>query len=218
MLKVIGAALLFSTAALTTLLAQDQPAEPEAQTLFGNSGIKSHGFYVAPSVQAGPAQGTTGFWAGGRAAYLMNHRVALGVAGYGLASVHRVGPIAKASSTRILSGYGGLLTEFIIAPGKVAHLSIPVLIGAGGIEYHGRPDSGGLAGGRKSGTEPSDHLETDAYFVAEPGLALELNLFKYCRLSLGGTYRVVSGMKMEKSTNADFSGLTGQATLKFGIL
>lgn len=187
----------------------------QPHTLAGAS-VGHHGFYAAPSVQLGPAQGDNRLWVGGRVAYQVNHRVALGFSGYGLATEPRVENVSSApvgTRPRLSGGYGGLLIEYTVAPAALVHVSFPVLVGAGGAGYSW---SGALGPQHE---DPFDSVyDADAFFVVEPGIQAELNLTRFLRLTAGAGYRYVEGLKLERTGSADLTGMTFSIGLKGGLL
>ena len=74
-------------------------------------------------------------------------------------------------------GYGGLELEYIVRPQEVAHISLGVLIGAGGLMW----DPVGW------GHHWDD--DVDAFFITEPSLNLLLNVTRHLRVSFGASYR-----------------------------
>jgi hypothetical protein len=80
-----------------------------------------------------------------------------------------------------------------------------LLIGGGGVSY-------------KDETEDMfDHRRNaDAFFVLEPSVHANLNVTKFFRIAAGVSYRYVTGLSSNISTNADLSGPTAMLTLKFG--
>jgi hypothetical protein len=109
-----------------------------------------------------------------------------------------------------LYGQAGLVHEWIIASNSPVHVVFHWFNGAGfelqyERNYHDAYDPGYHA----KSTDPS------WYFVTEPGIQLELNLFKWMRLSPGVSYRIVHNTKTD-SRNGDLTGVSGNFTLKFG--
>lgn len=190
----------------------------QPHTLAGR-GIGHHGFFVAPAVQLGPAQGTGRLWVGGRVAYQVNHRVALGFGGYGLTTEPRVADLASApvgSQPRLSGGYGGFLLEYTVAPAALVHVSFPLIVGAGGAGYSWH---GPLSSTNGIENDPWDNIyDADAFFVVEPGVNVEVNLTRFLRLTTGAAYRYVDDLKLERTTSRDLTGLTLSVGLKGGML
>lgn len=65
--------------------------------------------------------------------------------------------------------------------------------------------------------EPDNYpRETNFFFVSEPGVRIEMNIFKWMRFTPGISYRYAYGSNAEGMTDDDISGVSYNATLKFG--
>ncbi|HEY7394509.1 MAG TPA: hypothetical protein VH559_06680 [Gemmatimonadaceae bacterium] len=116
---------------------------------------------------------------GAELAVLFNHRVSVGVVGYGLVNRDVSLSIADRSPPDTLRmGYGGLRVGYRFAPQRPVHVAVNLFIGGG--EVRARAD------GRP-------RLE-DELFVAAPGVALEANLGSSLQGALGLSYRQVGGI------------------------
>ena len=103
-------------------------------------------------------------------------------------------------------GYGGLELDYIASSNDLLHLSVGVLVGAGGIGYtHDNNND-------MFNTSPAK----DAFFVLEPSAHVNLNVTHYFRIAAGASYRYVSGLKSIVSTNNDLSGPTAVLAFEFG--
>jgi hypothetical protein len=60
-------------------------------------------------------------------------------------------------------------------------------------------------------------LEDAIFANLEPGIALEINTFKYVKLNLSAGYRFVSDVSFRNLSGKDLSGVTFSAGLKIGI-
>ena len=197
------------------LMAQEEQ-EKEMKTLFGNSGIRSNGGYGGVTVGYTQMDDRDALLIGGRGAWVINHSMAIGLAGYGFLSEHK--PDAQLNGDyHLAGGYGGLMFEFIAAPKSPIHVSFPVVIGAGGVGYVERD---GIFG--NSDINPFSE-DSQAFFVVEPGIELEMNLLRFMRLGLGVSYRYTSDIDLSYRGNGGrimgsdaLNGLSGGITLKFG--
>lgn len=212
-------ALLFTA----TMYAQEEPvANDEMRTVFSKSDGKiDHGGYGAFSIGYTSIDNKSALIMGGRGGWLIDHHFTIGLAGYGF--FNNVSNIddAMVSDYNLTGGYGGLFLEAIIAPNNPIHLSVPVVIGAGGVtaiqtdwwnEYHWE----------------YYNYDGAAYFVFEPGLEIEMNLVKFFRLAIGGSYRLTNGINLNYNytDNGQFTsvqvpkdaldGFNAYLTLKFG--
>ncbi|MBO3698695.1 hypothetical protein [Roseivirga sp. E12] len=188
----------------------------EMKTLFGNGGIYSHGGYGGLSTSYSNIGGRDAILIGGRGAWLINHRLGIGLAGTGFLTEART-DLQLNDRYEFVGGYGGLFLEFIVNPESPVHISFPLTIGAGGIAYARSHNS--FRGG------DFDFLEEDsqAFFVVEPGIELELNVIKFMRVAFGASYRYTSDIDLnylndgQAITSKDaLRGLSGGITLKFG--
>jgi hypothetical protein len=189
----------------------------EMQTLFGNSDNKiDHGGYAAFSVGYTQIDGEDVLTLGGRAAWLIDHHVAIGLAGKAfMNSIYIDGywPTGQGFNDGyyLAGGYGGFFVEPIIAPNFPVHVSFPILIGGGGLvlnnstwhDYNWENDY----------YEPFDW---DSYFVFEPGVEIELNVVKFFRVAFGASYRLTSNMHMAYVPKDLMNGFNGAVTFKFG--
>ena len=212
----LTARLALLTAALVPLAARAQTASPPAapapavtapaeqpRTLLARP-VHSGG-YGAPVVAYTRFAGTDAVMVGGRGGWVLDHRFVIGGGGFGLATPPRetLGVGLDRADYQHTFGYGGVWLEYLIAPMSLVHGSVGTLIGAGGITYQRyRPDTQNLA-------------ETSV-FVLDPVVGVEVNVATFLRLGVQGGYRVVRGVDLATLDNADASGFTLGALLKFG--
>ncbi|MDT8323274.1 MAG: hypothetical protein RRA94_04105 [Bacteroidota bacterium] len=195
----------------TSLSAQEQ------ETLFGSNA--EHGGYGAVSVRFSSIQSTDAVLVGGYGGWLIDHRLMLGVGGFGLVTDVRARPVAQElyswnnEALYVNFGYGGFMMEYTVAPSELLHFTVQALIGGGGVQY------------REDWFEHDDdwhndsrrHGGTDALFVLEPAAQVEVNITPWFRASAGASYRHVSGIdELQGIENDDLKGVTGNLTFKFG--
>lgn len=197
------------------LFAQEENRNPqEYKTLFG-SDETSHGGYGGLSVNYSKIAGKDAVLVGARGAWVINHGMAIGIGGYGFANDMKVEKTINGfhDDFTLAGGYGGLLLEPIIGAKWPVHISIPVLIGAGGVAY--------INNYWKNSYEDSYYHDpytedADAFFVIEPGIEIELNMVKFMRLAIGGYYRHTSNLDLADSESDMLNGFSTGITLKFG--
>jgi hypothetical protein len=136
---------------------------------------------------------------GGRAAWIANHRFALGLAGRGFfnnVSANRYyDPNYNPNydpNYSLAGGYGGIFFEPIVAWSHPVNVSFPILIGAGGVAA--TPTNWAYA---ESYYSSNYYYQTDAYFVFEPGVDLQFNIAKFFRIALGASYRYTSDVYLQ---------------------
>jgi len=175
----------------------------QEETLF--SGPTDHGGFGGPVVKFTEVADQFGVFVGGRGGWIINHSLVLGGGGYGLANPNDFTLILNGIERRLGLGYGGFEMEYIHRWADVGHLTVGALIGAGGASwYDWRHEDWG------SGSY------TDAFFVAEPAVNLEVNLLHFFRFAVGGSYRFVDGVGILGLSDSDLRGLAGSLTFKFG--
>jgi hypothetical protein len=215
----------FVLAGLAAFSQDDSRNSDEIQTLFSKRGGKvDHGGYFAFTTAYSQVAGQDAFSVGGRAGWLIDHHVTVGLAGQGFVNSiyndeydfppnYNGDPVE--SGLYFVGGYGGFFVEPIIAPKFPVHIAIPIMIGGGGAawNYTTWVDSGWEHDMDEYTYDPYDY---DAFFILEPGLEIELNLVKFLRASVGVTYRYVTDLQLEGTPKDAMNGFTGNFSLKFG--
>lgn len=216
-------ALLLLTLIVQVGFAQEQEEKKEKddiQTIFSDQNLKFSGGFIAPEIKYGPIYDNNGFFVGGRMGAIFNDRFSVGLGGYGLTAKSSfyhdfdgAGP-EPIRNVRIGMGYGGLALEYAFFSKKAIHFTVPVLVGAGGfVFYEGTDDF----------WDEFNEYESTAAFFLEPGVNLELNLFKHFRFNVGASYRLVQGTSLDNNglgavvSDADLSDFVFNASLKFGF-
>jgi len=200
---------------LTLLLAISTVAipadEPVQETLF--SGKVHYGGYFAPVVRFTDVKGSFATLVGIRGAWTVHRTLSLGFGGYGMATQNVEMDPAEIggdfNETYYLQmGYGGMEVGFIQSSNQLVHFTSHILVGGGGVCYTEDWE-------RECGDD--DHvLDSDAFFVLEPSVDVELNVAKPFRIGLGASYRFVSDVELPALENEDIDGLSANLTFKFG--
>lgn len=111
-------------------------------------------------------------------------------------------------------GQLGLMTEYVFGSNRVVHVNLTLFSGGGfTVQYE-----------RKDWDEWDDHDFDDGdtdhdenfFYVLEPGAQLELNVFKWMRLSPGISYRKTFGSDGVGMRDSDLSDWSYNVSLKFG--
>lgn len=158
----------------------------------------------------------TSFWVGMSGGVTLDHKLIIGLGGYGLAGKIKYQSTETGQFLDLTGGYGGLLLGFNVAHQEVVHVTFPVLIGAGGLDVTNNatfsPDS------NPDIIIPPNGFRVDAsnFFILEPGILMELNLTTWFRFGLGGQYRFVQGIDLEGITDQDLRSWVATCSLKFG--
>lgn len=203
--------------ALATIsIAQDTTG---IRTLLGGNDKIAHGGWGAPTTHYTRIMDQDALLVGGRGGWLIDHRVTIGLAAQGLTTpvyneaydtfLFHNGELPQRKSI-LNMGYGGLLIEPIIAYKSPVHISLPIIIGAGGIGYQ-----------YYSSLPPEpNHLSYDdhaqAFFVVEPGIDLEMNIIPLVRLGLGASYRYTSDINLPETEKDALHGFNAGVSVKIG--
>lgn len=151
---------------------------------------------------------------GANGGVVINRKVMLGLAGYGITSKVDFDGIVPGTTTNdqlnLYGGYGGIVLGMMVASKQVVHLNFPIILAAGNLEIS---DDDFFNTG---GSDRSYVLESSKFFVIEPGAQLELNISKTFRIGLGGAYRLVRALELENVSDSELSGFSGVLSFKFG--
>lgn len=200
--------------------AQEETTKPtdEINTVFDKNKKTKLGWFI------GAESGYTQFdkrdvWLGGLSTgMIINHNFTLGLTGR--AWVNRDNMFydnaTDTAGAYLEGGYGGLLLEYTLFPKSIVHVTFPVMIGAGGASY--------IYDAKNSDWDEDDNdwdcdhhtLDSDAFFVVEPGVRAEVNLLKFMRLNAGVSYRYTSGMDLMNTSGDLMNNFTASVGLKFG--
>jgi hypothetical protein len=187
-------------------LAASVAAQDEEEILF--TGPVTHGGFGAPVVKFTKVREDMAVLVGGRGGWIINHCLSIGGGGYGL--VNEIQAPADGFRGLVLGmGYGGFEIEYIHRSHKLVHAAMSLLIGGGGAGYREPWDEGWDGDSRRVN-------DWDSFFVAEPSLAMELNVSRFFRIHFGASYRFVSGAGKFDLTNEDLGGPSLVLALKFG--
>lgn len=180
------------------------------RSLFGNEKGISHGGYGGLNFSYTSLDGKDAIMIGAKGGWIIDHRLVLGLAGNTFVNDIQVSTNANYDEVSIAGSYGGLLIEPILAPFAPIHVAFPIIIGAGGIahmNYHHWVNDNYI--------EPVV-WDSDAFFVIEPGIELEINVVPFMRASLGASYRHTSLINLPDTRKDALRGLSANFSLKFG--
>ena len=183
--------------------------DDDIQTVFKRG--NRDGFYGALSVGYSPIDNTDGMVFSSRGCWIMDRWFAIGLGGTGF--VNNLNQIEDYlldntfnERSYLAGGYGGLVIEPILASRKPVHLSFPILLGGGAI----------APVAEDTHTQPYSEIE-DVYFVAEPGIELEVNFTKWLRIAAFATYRYTSNIDIEYVSKDALRSYSAGLTFKVGL-
>jgi hypothetical protein len=178
----------------------------EPKTIFGNK--KMHfGYFVNPSFQLGKIAGPTAVMPGIGAGVILNNKISLGLT-YKYILTENTPDKETDNRLYLDQKYMGIKGEYSVLPNKVFHLNFPLEVGVGETEMDVKD----------SYENSRNTLTNDAWFAyLEPGVALEVNVWRYIKVNVTGSYRFISDVTFRNLSEKDFSGLNFSTGLKIGI-
>lgn len=147
--------------------------------------------------------GRDGALVGAQGALLLDHRLSLGVAGYGWTNPQR-GPVdGFGNEQRFETGYGGVTVRYALyTPSLPVYVSVGTLIGAGAIALVSDDDH--------------DDEDADVFAVLQPDVSLHANLTHWMRVGVTAGYRFTSGVARAGYDEGDVDGWVVGGHVQFG--
>jgi hypothetical protein len=184
--------------------AQKDDAEPPL--LFGRS--VDVGGYGGLDVMYSRMFGQDGALVGVSGAILLDHRLSLGIAGYGWTNSQPAPPDALGDAQRFETGYGGVTVRYALyLPHAPVYLSVGALIGGGAIAQ--------VDDEHEDFDFDSDNRE-DVFAVLQPDVTLHANLTPWMRLGVTAGYRFTSGVDRHGYDEGDVNGVVLGGQVQFG--
>lgn len=208
----------YAVCSAMTLHAQDDTAadtdDYQIRTLFPSAN-KSVGGYGALTNKFTYIDGHFANLVGAYGGVFVNHQLMLGVSAQALTNdirvpfEHSMQPLENLS---YMYGQVGGIAEYVLFSDKAIHAAFSMFAGAGFTLQYERDDWY---------DEPDDfdwneHNDEDWFFVAEPGVMIEFNVFKWMRFSPGISYRAAFNSDGRGLGDNALSNISYNATLKFG--
>jgi len=184
----------------------------DIQTLFGN--VYSNGGYLAFTIKYSEIDYQYNWDIGGRAAWIVNHNIGFGIAGYGFMQKPKFDAELN-DEYALRGGYGGFFIEPILLPKFPVHIAMPVFFGAGGAAYTLANKMWDNSNNWDSQNQ-NKPVDSQPFVIVEPGIELEFNFFQYLRVCAGAYYRYTSNLQIRNNGPEALNGFSGGLTLKFG--
>ncbi len=185
-------------------------------TVFDRGGQTQIGWFVGIDPGYTQIDGRDAWLGGLSAGMIINHNFTIGLTGRGWVNRSQMywNDITDTSGAYLEGGYGGLLLEYTLFPKSMVHVTFPVMIGGGGTSWVVDANE----------WDPEDYewddchknIQTDGFFVVEPGVRAEVNLLKFMRLNAGVSYRYAAGVQMRNAPDDMLNNFTATVGLKFG--
>jgi hypothetical protein len=189
--------------------------ELATETVFGSK--VSHGGYGAPEGKLTAIMGDPALLAGVQGGWIVNHQFVLGIAGYGLASLHDAPDAMRVDGqpSTLQMGYGGVRLGYLLRPQSLVHVGFGLLIGGGGLVAVSQvPYTTIGSDGQVDSSYRRAHAES--FFAIEPDVEVEMNLASFMRLAVSGSYRYTAAVDNPGLTNASLSAPAAGMALRFG--
>ena len=197
-------------AVLTVLSLQGFAQEGNVKTIF-KTGLRSSGGYAAATNKFTRIRNEYTNLAGLYGGWYINHRLMIGIGAAASTNNLRVPEqFSTDPMERRTWQYGqfGLVSEYVVNSDKPVHFVFHLFGGAGFTLQYQRDDWD-----HNPGNSSSDE---NWFVVAEPGAQVEINLFRWMRISPGVSYRAAFGSDGRGLKDSDLRGVSYNATLKFG--
>ena len=213
-------ATLFLLAALSVNLAFAQEEPPRTDdykinTLFAPGHISTGGFGAITN-KFTTIDGHFANLAGIYGGVYLNHSLMLGASASALTNDIRVPAEDSESPLQNLSymyGQVGGIAEYVVASDKAVHLGFSMFAGAGfTLQY----DRGDWYEDHHDHDDWDNSEDEDWFFVAEPGVTVEFNVFKWMRFSPGVSYRAAFNSDGRGLGDRALSNVSYNLSLKFG--
>ena len=186
MKKLAFTALMIGLLAITTFAQRDE-------TIFGKSGLRLTGAWGASTTNLTLFEDDFAVITGGYGGLEFGKSIFIGWGGYGTSNDFRIG--TDLQNTDLNLDYNGLMLGYAPLAHRAIHPKFTILAGSGNLRIRGEG--------------------TDNVLVVEPGIGLELNVFRWLRVGLDGGYRFVTNTDLLVN-DSDISAAYGQLTFKFG--
>lgn len=186
-------------------------AQSDIQTVFKSSRVTGYG---ALTNKFTSIRGEYANMVGAYGGVFIDRKIMLGVGGFATTN-HISVPTEFSAAPGLPLSYGyvqsGLVTEWVVASNKPVHLVLSMFAGAGfSYQYEHWAHS-------DYNWEGSHRIYDQQWsFVMEPGAQLEINLFRWMRMSPGISYRSAHNSDGRGLSNKDLSDWSYNFTLKFG--
>jgi hypothetical protein len=167
------------------------------------------GGYASVDVAYSRMFGKDGALVGLQGALLFDHRLSLGIAGYGWTNSEPGPNDAFGNGQRFETGYGGATIRYSIYVDRLpVYFTVGTLVGGGAVAL--------VPEGQDDYDFDSDNADNDMFAVVQPDVTLHANLTPWLRLGLTAGYRFTSGVDHHGYDESDVDGFLVGGQLQFG--
>jgi hypothetical protein len=185
--------------------------------------IQKIGVFGGPSMKIGQINRTVGLFMGGEGGVILNNQLIIGGGGYSLITNVDASSYFE-PKLELNMDYGGVIFGYIDRSNQAIHYSIHTLIGGGEISWSNQNSWLGF----KGSNDNEDKFSKDSYFVIEPGVNIEMRLYKNVEMDFGLNYLFAFDVNsqitlnsdngqtyIKKLGNNDLNGISGTLKVKF---
>lgn len=199
------------------------------------SKIKTVGLYVAPEIQYAGLAGSFAPMGGLSVMIQANQKWGIGATGFSTLGDFTPTKLSSTKAYNFDAKFGGLKLEYTPKPNALIHVSFPLVIGGGmaqidsvGANYNEK-NAGDMYGEKVKnetdiqygGNDEKGKLGGDnMFFMIQPGVHLETNIFKYSKIFVGANYRIAAGKSGASNTNPALIPTSNQLSgfsVNFGV-
>jgi len=188
----------------------------EIRTLIGGDRVHASGGYGALTNKFTKIGGQYTNMSGVYGGWYINHRFTLGVAAAAVTNNLNVPDEFSVMPGEEMSyeyGQCGLLTEYVVGSNRAIHIGFQLFSGAGFTTQYQRHD---WEDDHDHDFDDDEAHDTNWFVVTEPGVNIELNVFKWMRFCPGISYRAAFGSDAKGLKDKDLNGTSLNVSLKFG--
>jgi hypothetical protein len=184
-----------------------------AQKTASGKSIESSGYGVL-STQFSKFNGQNAIFAGAYGGWMINHKLMIGIGGYGLATQHSGYGLNEHTQMKNnwKMGYAGLMGEYTFFENRDLHFSVNALVG-GGIVKNGN----GRGTIPENGSDELQDIDAACFFVVQPGVNVEYSITNWFQVGAGVGYRYIRGSNQPGISDAKMSAPTANLSFKFGV-
>jgi hypothetical protein len=152
-------------------------------------------------------------------ALLLDHRLSIGVAGYGFTRTPRGPQASDGNRQRFGAGYGGLALRYSVFGGLPVYGTFGVVLGAGAVNLHRDDGWENEASWDESFNHDDRNWDAgrfDAFLFAQPEIALNTNVTRWLRLGATVGYRFTGGVSRFDLSESDLNGIVAGGNIQIG--
>ncbi|AXT50150.1 hypothetical protein D1818_04635 [Aquimarina sp. BL5] len=169
-----------------------------------------HGVYLGFSASYGEIDGGNTALIGFKLAYVANRQFEVGFGMKSFYSQQNLPGISISNDEDLIGAYAGMHLEPILFSKSRVNLSFPLLIGFGVAGYIDRQFN-------DNDEFDENDYDSDALFVAEPGINLLFNVSRFLQLEAGVKYRFSSKFNIHPSGIDRINGFSAGFGVKVGV-